>query len=267
METGYKDIAIEEEAFNKFSNTAQQVILEVCVLPEREVALVRHRTHYNQPSLLIAAAFPHAGKERHEHMSIQTSHPGREVMNTLGKNTMYSAFTNNEWNCDRFVIIPLSEKSRIQKLLSMPHVEWISSSDIQEAEEIYKGLVEHNEYGHYDHRDNLRAFGLKPEQVEIDAINSTISINAEGDSDVGANATLGSFLKDLEIMGFKKATLNLSNTMIYLGDYKTIGKDLPADFSDPYTWLPEFKNPMKLSINVEGCRNIRNSSDIVIYKN
>jgi len=267
METGYDKIEEEKRKFNEFSDAMPCVVLEVCVLPERGVALVRHRTHYNQPSLLIAAAFPHAGKEAHEHISVQASHPGREVMNTLGKNTVYSAFTNNEWGCDRFVIIPLSEKSRIQELLSMPHIEKTSASDTQEAEDIYRGLIEHNEYGAYDHRDNLRAFGLKPEQVKIDAINSTIFINAEGDFEVGANATLGSFLKDLEIMGFEKATLNLSNTMVYFGDYKTIGKDLPADFSDPYTWLPKFEKGMKLSIKVEDCQRIKNSSGVTTYQN
>lgn len=267
MGTEYEDIEDEKKKFNEFRETAPQIVLEVYVLPKRGVVIVRHRTHYNQPSQLIAAAFPHAGEEAQKYVSIQASHHGREVMNELGKNTMYSVFTNKEWNCDRFVIIPLSEKSRIQKLLFMPHVERISASDAMEAEEIYEGLVAHNEYGAYDHRKNLKQFGLKPKQVAIDVMNHSITINAEGDSDVGRKLSLGDFLRNLEIMGFKNVKLNLNNTNVFFNDFDSVSGSIPADFSKPHTWLPRFENPIKISVDIASCRNVGNSSDITTYQN
>lgn len=264
MNTKYEGNKKEENVFNKFRETHSPVVPEVYVLPEKGIALVRHRTHYGQLNRLIAAAFPGAGKEAHDYENIQISHLGRDFMNALGKGEMYSAFTNKEWNSDRFVIIPLSEKERIQELLFMPHIERISISDIQEAKDIYQSLIAHNEFGAYDHRGKLRGFGLKPEQVIIDELDHSITINAEGDCNVGTEISLVGFLRDLNIMGFEKIKLDLKKTGVFLGQYKLWEKWFDSDFSEPKTWLPE-AHPMEIFIDIEGCRNIKNSSSTTTY--
>lgn len=254
----YDGIEEERAALLKFKKKYSPVVIEVYKLEKQGVFLLRHKVFYARPSDMIQAAFPNAGEEVWEYESIQMSHSGREVMNNLGRNTMYAAFTDNECKSDRFVIIPFSEKERIQEILLLPHIERTSASDTEEGEKIYKGLIEHNEFEAYDHRDFLNNFGLKPKDVEIDILNKTISIVVINKYSVGDSVSIPEFLKNLDIMGFSKVYIDLRKTGAFLGE------DDKAKFIDrSKTWIPDCDNIRTIYIDVSGCPRIKSDSGVM----
>ena len=216
------------------------------------IVLVKLNTHYNLDvgdyPTLESVVFPHIDKGDVNSLLVQDSHKGSDFFDHLIfgiKGKVYKSFTDNPaWENARYGIIPLGDDSidlpeTYKVLRDAGVVQRLYPDQIEEGKAIYNTLFD----GNFNTFSLRNISGVKPEQVETDVLDNSITINAAGDIGVGwvtgeSQQTIRDFL--FQFHSLDKMRLDLRGTSVKSGTYKgQFNTDIEQTLSNINNWIPD----------------------------
>lgn len=229
----YEDVEAEKKRFGEFEIPVVGLILHV--MRRLGIVLVECRIRRGDGedvSPLIAAAFPHAGKEALKDLTIhKTFHPSLEFMEKLGDRLFYEdivgnseklaewqnfgigklcwAYTDDEnWNSKSiFFIVSLSDSEKISELLKIPHIEkGTTKADWKEADNVYQRLFWRTSY-----YPTELSKAVMPQDISTDILKREIIINGTGRTRVMLS-NVEKIVKELACLGFR--TIRFKNVWV-----------------------------------------------------